>query len=257
MIREREIVLAGHGSSVPSTKNMESYLESRYNQKADNGKRKGLVCVLRIKGGLTPAEQVAFHDAYSSILGRNIYSQSLREYVFTPYKGSYYSDCSSSGDACYSKAGHEVGWLNTAGIYQSAKFETVPVEIEAGHVKNPEILQVGDALLFRGNDPSRPLQIGHVEYVFSTPAQDPGWHWVQDGAGWYYQDVSGNNKHGWELIEQTDGGGTHWYYFNSRGRAVTGVQIIDGARYYFQPDGPLECALCVTDEKGALVPWYV
>lgn len=255
LIREQDITIAGHGAGNPSTKNMYSYLESRYSQKAPNGLRKGLVAVRRRKD-LDTAKRAAFREAYRSILGRNIYSQSLREYVFKPYKGAYYSDCSSSGDACYTKAGAETPWLNTAGIYTSSLFETVPVIIEAGHVKNPEILRVGDALLFRGNDPDRPLQIGHVEYIYDTPAES-SWHWVQDGAGWYYQDADGNNKKGWEIIEQTDGGGKHWYYFNSKGRAVTGVQIIDGARYYFQPDGPLECALCITDESGALVPWYV
>ena len=38
--------------------------------------------------------------------------------------------------------------------------------IVKGHITNPEILKVGDCLLFVGSDPSRPLQIGHVEYVY-------------------------------------------------------------------------------------------
>lgn len=255
LVREKDITICGHGSGKPSLKNMYEYLENRYNQTASNGLRKGLIAVRRCKG-LTQAEQRIFHDTYLSIIGRNIYSQSLREYVLKPYNGNYYSDCSSSGDACFKAAGHDVGWLNTAGIYQSAKFEDVPVVIKDGHIQNPGILQVGDALLFRGNDPSRPKQIGHVEYVFDN-SMDPGWHWVQDGAGWYYQNKNGVNKHGWELIEQSDKLGSHWYYFNSKGRAVTGCQLIDGERYYFQPDGPLECALCVTNENGALEVWYV
>ena len=256
MTRERDVEICGHGAQVPRVTNLETYCSNRYAQKADNGLRKGLVAVRRIRGGMTPGEQRLFHDAYMSILGRNYYSQKLREHVFVPYNGSYYSDCSSSGDACYGRAGHPVGWLNTAGIYQSSDFETVPVIIDKGHVTNPEILQVGDALLFRGNDPSRPLQIGHVEFVYSIDT-DPGWHWVQADGGWYYQDKNGVNTKGWRLIEQTDGLGSHWYYFNARGRAVTGAQVIDGARYYFQPDGPLECALCVTDERGALDVWFV
>ena len=116
MITEKNIICAGHGSGFPSTKNMEVYLSNRYKLIADNGKHKGLVAVRRLKG-LTDEERHKFHDAYKSILGRNYYSQDLREYVFTSYKGRYYSDCSSSGDACYAKAGHDVGWLNTAGIY--------------------------------------------------------------------------------------------------------------------------------------------
>lgn len=46
-------------------------------------------------------------------------------------------------------------------------FETVPVKIKNGHITNPEILKVGDAILFVGSDPSRPKQIGHVEYIYS------------------------------------------------------------------------------------------
>jgi hypothetical protein len=46
-------------------------------------------------------------------------------------------------------------------------FETVPVKIKNGHITNPEILKVGDAILFVGTDPSRPKQIGHVEFIYT------------------------------------------------------------------------------------------
>ncbi len=65
-----------------------------------------------------------------------------------------------------SEIGLSVLALNTAGIYQSSKFEDVPVIIKDGHIINPEVLKVGDALLYIGEDPSRPLQIGHVEWVY-------------------------------------------------------------------------------------------
>lgn len=45
--------------------------------------------------------------------------------------------------------------------------------IENGHITNPEILKVGDAILFVGNDPDRPRQIGHVEYVYEIKASAP------------------------------------------------------------------------------------
>ena len=44
---EDKIVLCGHGSGTPSTKNMKTYCTSREASKAPNGKTKGLVCVLR------------------------------------------------------------------------------------------------------------------------------------------------------------------------------------------------------------------
>lgn len=164
-ITEKSITLCGHGSGTPSIKNMYTYLNTRYNSIASNGKRKCIVKVMRLKA-LTDSDRKTFHDTYKTILGRNTYSQSLRSYVYTSKSGKYYSDCSSSGMATFKKIGYNVSLLNTAGIYQSALFMEVPVKISNGHVTNPEILKVGDALLFIGNDSSRPLQIGHVEFVY-------------------------------------------------------------------------------------------
>lgn len=165
-VTEKDIALCGHGSGTPSTKNMYTYLESRYKSIAPNGKHKGVIAVRRLKK-ITDSGRKKFHDTYKTILGRNSYNQSLRPYVYTPYKGKYYSDCSSSGCATFKKIGYNVPLLNTAGIYTSSLFETVPVKIKNGHITNPEILKVGDAILFVGTDPSRPKQIGHVEYIYS------------------------------------------------------------------------------------------
>lgn len=167
VITEKDIKICGHGSGTPSVKNLYTYNSSQYSRYATNGVRKGLVCVRRLKA-MTDENRVKFHDAYKTILGRNIYNQNLRQYVYTknPSNGRYYSDCSSSIMATYKKIGYNVTLLNTAGIYSSDLFETVPVRIEAGHIKNPEILKVADCLLYKGNDSKRPLQIGHVEAVY-------------------------------------------------------------------------------------------
>ena len=166
---EKTIKICGHGSGNPSTKVMYDYLENRYNQYMSNGKSKGIVCVKRLKG-LTDAERQKFHDTYKTILGRNIYSQDLRAYCYTPYNGKYYSDCSSSGMRTFAKINSAYNGLkdfNTQAIYESSKFETVNITIKNGHIQNPEVLKVGDCLLFAGNV-SRPAYIGHVEYVYET-----------------------------------------------------------------------------------------
>lgn len=95
-------------------------------------------------------------------------------YCYKPYSnGLYYSDCSSSGCLTLNEVGISgVSSFNTAAIYTSSKFETVDVKIQNGHILNPEVLQVGDAILYVGNDPSRPLQIGHVEWVYSIGEAD-------------------------------------------------------------------------------------
>ena len=153
------VILAGHGSGKPSTKGMNSYCTSRQAQD------RGLVEVRRFPN-LTEAQRQAMHDAYATIIGRNIYSQIWRAYCYKKYNGNYYSDCSSS--IC--KTAEQIGIskysnLNTAGMHY--KMEKVDdVIIKNGIIQNPEVLQVGDALMFKGSDPSRPLQIGHTEMVY-------------------------------------------------------------------------------------------
>ena len=106
---------------------------------------------------------------YDIILGRNKYSQSLRDYCYKKYKdGKYYSDCSSSVSYAYKEAGFSFGILNTVGMYQSKKLVDVPVEIKNGIIQNPEVLRTGDMLLFAGTDTSRASAgyVGHVEMVY-------------------------------------------------------------------------------------------
>lgn len=172
-MKESNITIYGHGSGHPSKKNLAAYNTKRNASRADNGKSCGVVEVRRLKS-LTDKEREMFEKLYRTILGRNIYSQAKRNYVYEPYKADkkYYSDCSSSGMATLKKAGAWDGvYLNTAGIHTSKYFETVPVKIVSGHITNPEILKVGDAILYRGNNPSRPLQIGHVEWVAIVPEE--------------------------------------------------------------------------------------
>lgn len=166
-MNESKITICGHGSNTPSTKNMYSYLQSRYESRCNDGQRKELVAVRR-KKNLTSELEKKFHDTYAKILGRNIYSQSLRQYIYSPYKdGKYYSDCSSSGCGTYKVIGLACPLFNCAEIYKNdVYFEDVDVTIKNGHIMNPDILRTGDALLFRGNTAGRPLGISHVEYVY-------------------------------------------------------------------------------------------
>ena len=106
---------------------------------------------------------------YDVILGRNNYSQPKRDYCYKKYKdGKYYSDCSSSVSYAYKEAGYSFGILNTVGMYNSTKLKDVPVKIKDGIIQNPEVLRVGDMLLFAGTDTSRSAAgyVGHVEMVY-------------------------------------------------------------------------------------------
>ena len=113
-------------------------------------------------------KRAAVVKKYGEILGRNKYSQPRRDYCYKKYKdGKYYSDCSSSISYAYKEAGFSFGILNTVGMYQSMKMTDVPVTIKNGIIQNPEVLQVGDMLLFAGTDSSRAYAgyVGHVEMV--------------------------------------------------------------------------------------------
>lgn len=245
-----EFVLCGHGSGTPTEKNMEQYCGNRHRLKASNGKDKGLVCVVRFLE--TEEQQQKFHNLYFSLLGRNIYSQEWRNYVYTMRNGKYYSDCSSSGCHTYAKCGvNGVRDYNTAAMYYNGK--KVDVRIVDGQIAEEDLpkIRVGDALLFRGNDPSRPEQIGHVEYIYRLPEEKEKWVQISNGE-WTYKKPDGKlAKNEWLRIN------SHWYFFNDSCEAVKGYQVINEERYYFETSGDYECALMHTNDRGALVLWEV
>lgn len=114
-------------------------------------------------------KRAAVAAKYKMILGRNYYSQAKRDYCFKKHSdGKYYSDCSSSISYCYKEAGFSFGILNTVGMYQSKKMTEVPVIIKNGQIQNPEVLRIGDMLLFAGSDSGRAYAgyVGHVEMVY-------------------------------------------------------------------------------------------
>lgn len=113
-------------------------------------------------------KRLAVVKKYEEILGRNNYSQSLRDYCYKKYSnGKYYSDCSSSISYAYKEAGFSFGILNTVGMYTSAKLRDVPVVIKNGIIQSKEALRPGDMLLFARTDSSRAYAdyVGHVEMV--------------------------------------------------------------------------------------------
>lgn len=112
--------------------------------------------------------RLAVRNKYREMIGRNHYSQNLRNYAFTPYTdGKYYSDCSSSISYAYKEAGYGFGILNTVGMWESEKLTDVPVIIKSGQVTNPDVLRIGDMLLYAGTDNGRAKwgYVGHVEMV--------------------------------------------------------------------------------------------
>lgn len=113
-------------------------------------------------------KRLKVRNKYKTIIGRNSYSQAKRNYCYKKYSdGKYYSDCSSSICYTYKEVGYGFGIMNTTGMYSSSKLVDVPVKIKNGLIQNPEVLKIGDMLLFAGNDTSRKAYgyVGHVEMV--------------------------------------------------------------------------------------------
>lgn len=89
------------------------------------------------------------------------------------------------------------------------------------------------------------------------PKEPEKWSWLMVGTDWYYQNQNGENKHGWELIKETNGDAWHWYLFDNQGKMATGWRWVENKLYLFMPSGSLEGALCVSDQTGAQTPWNV
>ena len=275
---ERDITICGHGSGTPSLKNLYEYLAMRYNSKMtvkvkEGGRektievRKQLIAVRRLKFMDNDILRRAFHDTYETILGRNSYNQGLRQYVYTPYKGRYYSDCSSSGCATYQMCGADIPLLNTAGMLTSSLFRDVDCGIKDGHIQRPEMLKTGDALLFAGNKDRPSLQyVGHVEYIYDIPRLVQS-GWEQDKDVWRYLENGEPVRDAWRYIDGRwyvfDGAGCMiadawyhdstdlWYYLGADG-GMLASQWLDyrGEWYYLEPDGRMAEDAFVWDPRG-------
>ena len=138
------------------------------------------------------------------------------------------------------------------------------VEIVAGRTPEGKIISIGgntspkDKNSWNGGQVAR--HVGStwewcVRPDYSILDAYPGWHWIQYDGDWFYQDYYGNNWHGWLKVKESAGDFYHWYWFDKRGIMATGAVQIDDKWYFFQPNGDLEGALCITDETGSLAIW--
>jgi hypothetical protein len=75
--------------------------------------------------------------------------------------------------------------------------------------------------------------------------------WVKSGNDYYYRVSEGVNAHGWKNIRSADGH-TYRFYFDDKGKMLTGWQQIGDAWYYFHdtPGSGREGAMYVSDQDG-------
>lgn len=90
------------------------------------------------------------------------------------------------------------------------------------------------------------------ELAISSKGYAKGWH--LDDKGWWFADSPESYLHDtWKIINKC------WYYFDEKGYAVKGAQKIGDELFYFCDTAghPKECALMITNERGALEVWTV
>ena len=164
------------------------------------------------------------------------------------------ADCSAGVAAIVKAAGYLLGVKAlqdvSADMYTGSERSILSkagfkVLTDKKYLTSDKYLLRGDILLYEG----------HHTAINLTDGKPEGWHWVEAGGVWYYQDGDGMNTHGWRLIPESGGTIKHWYYFNGKGQMLTGAQSINGEKYFLMDEGPLEGACCLTDSRGALYVW--
>ena len=202
--------------------------------------------------------ELAEEAANNNMIG---YDQNQRSTFWTKLKAAGYhpknikvaceADCSSGVAAIVKASGYLLGIKelqnvssdmytgSEKNILKNAGFQVLT---DGKYLKSDKWLLRGDILLYEGHHTAINLTDG------SEIKQ--GWHWTCINNVWYFQDPDGVNSYGWKTIQETGGTKKHKYYFDSKGRMLTGAHWIDGKLRLFLPDGGLEGALCKSDNEG-------
>lgn len=175
---------------------------------------------------------------------RNTLFTVLRKYNFDFRKLTVYceTDCSALVRVCCAAAGITLPDFYTGNESQ--------VLTESGYFDR--YLFTDENLLMRGDILVTKTK-GHTVVVLTDGENvtETVPRWIHSNGKYYYRKNIGVNAHGWELIDR------YWYYFNDKGEALTGAHKIGSELYYFCTEAPYECALMVTNNRGALEPWKV
>lgn len=161
-------------------------------------------------------------------------------------------DCSSLVAVCVNAAGIKVSRNMYTGneaalLIESGQFVEVGGEI----LRDPELAQRGDIWLYEGHHTA--IQTTYGSKVALYPI---GWH--KDKGGWWYADTV--NTFLFDQWADIDG---NRYYFDHKGYAAEGLQVINNLVYYFMEhgkrtlDGKDDGKLMITDSSGAMQPFEV
>lgn len=174
------------------------------------------------------------------------------------------SDCSAGAIAIIKAVGYllnidPIKRINVNGysgnikpILESCGFKSYT---DSKYLNSDDYLLEGDILVYIGHHVA--INLDNGKCVNNTSSQSStlskfklGWN--KNPVGWWFADGEDSYlKDQWQVINH------HWYYFNSQGYILKGLNKVNNKLYYFTEEGPLEGALMKSSNDGYLVEWYI
>ena len=161
------------------------------------------------------------------------------------------TDCARLVRVCVLYAG-----VNVADFYTGNEKEALLATdaFDLVNVKLPEELLRGDILVTKTKGHTVVVLTNGANAQPKQPISTPTEYklgWIKDGINWYYRIGKGINAHGFNNIKCKDGN-TYRFYFDGKGKMLTGWQHIGDYWYYFHDSvgSGLEGAMYISDKDG-------
>ena len=161
------------------------------------------------------------------------------------------TDCARLVRVCVLYAGVKVSDFYT-GNEKDALLATDAFDLV--DVKLPDELLRGDILVTKTKGHTVVVLTNGANAQPKEPISTPTEYklgWIKDGANWYYRIGQGINAHGFNDIKCKDGN-TYRFYFDDKGKMLTGWQHIGDYWYFFHDSvgSGLEGAMYTSDKDG-------
>jgi hypothetical protein len=161
------------------------------------------------------------------------------------------TDCARLVRVCVLYAG-----VNVADFYTGNEKEALLATdaFDLVNAKLPEELLRGDILVTKTKGHTVVVLTNGANAQPKEPISTPTEYklgWIKVGTNWYYRIGKGINAHGFNDIKCKDGN-TYRFYFDDKGKMLTGWQHIGDYWYYFHDTvgSGLEGAMYVSDKDG-------
>lgn len=178
--------------------------------------------------------------------------------AYTPTSASYYKKIGRW--SAKPQKGAQIFFKNSTRIHHTGWV----VKVEGGYVytiegntnSGPYVVSNGGQVRQKKYSVSDPAIAGYGIPNYEADTESLGW--VKSGTDYYYRVAPGENAHGWKNIKSPDGN-TYRYYFDDKGKMLTGWQQIENEWYFFHDTkgSGREGSLYVSDANGAQHFWNI